>query len=311
MINNLNILLPEIFLTLSIFSILMIGVFIKNSFNLIFNLSSLIIILTIAIIINGSNNVEKYLPKLIKTVKKEGLKVIWSCDPMHGNTIKAATGFKTRPFDSVIKEVKNFFGVHQAEGTYAGGLHVEMTGQDVTECTGGAQKISENDGETYGGRGYSEKIKDTDNAMQVVKESVKDVLKEHNLGGVATSGNPNSIAKQMGDYFTQMMEEHGLNDGQVVAEENNNQKLYYFGGHHCPHSNINSHMYRFITQRFMEKYPEIDVVILWGSEPNSQEMFRRFDVQYVPTVVNENGNKINVGLPEGMNVDNKTDEIIS
>ena len=84
----------------------------------------------------GSDNVEKYLPKLIKAVKKEGLNVIWSCDPMHGNTIKAATGFKTRPFDSVIKEVKNFFGVHQTEGTYAGGLHVEMTGQDVTECTG-------------------------------------------------------------------------------------------------------------------------------------------------------------------------------
>ena len=93
----------------------------------------------------GADNVEKYLPKLIKTIKKEGLKVIWSCDPMHGNTIKAATGFKTRPFDSVLKEVKNFFAVHQVEGSYAGGLHVEMTGQDVTECTGGAQKISEND----------------------------------------------------------------------------------------------------------------------------------------------------------------------
>ena len=83
--------------------------------------------------------------KLIKEVKKEGLNVVWSCDPMHGNTIKAATGFKTRTFDSVVKEVKNFFAVHQSEGTYAGGLHVEMTGQDVTECTGGAQKISEND----------------------------------------------------------------------------------------------------------------------------------------------------------------------
>ena len=93
----------------------------------------------------GANNVEKYLPKLIKAVKKEGLNVIWSCDPMHGNTIKAATGFKTRPFDSVLKEVKSFFAVNQTEGSYAGGLHVEMTGQDVTECTGGAQKISEND----------------------------------------------------------------------------------------------------------------------------------------------------------------------
>ena len=93
----------------------------------------------------GANNVEKFLPKLIKAVKKEGLKVVWSCDPMHGNTIKAATGFKTRTFDSVVKEVKNFFGVSQAEGSYAGGLHIEMTGQDVTECTGGAQKISEKD----------------------------------------------------------------------------------------------------------------------------------------------------------------------
>ena len=93
----------------------------------------------------GADNVEKYLPKLIKSVKKEGLNVVWSCDPMHGNTIKAATGFKTRTFDSVVKEVKNFFAVSQSEGSYAGGLHIEMTGQDVTECTGGAQKISDED----------------------------------------------------------------------------------------------------------------------------------------------------------------------
>ena len=73
---------------------------------------------------------------------QEGLKVIWSCDPMHGNTIKAAPGFKTRPFQTVLKEVKNFFAVSQAEKSYAGGLHIEMTTQDVTECTGGAQKIS-------------------------------------------------------------------------------------------------------------------------------------------------------------------------
>jgi 3-deoxy-7-phosphoheptulonate synthase len=83
--------------------------------------------------------------KLIKSIQKEGLKVIWSCDPMHGNTIKAASGFKTRPFDNVLKEVKDVFAIHQSEGTYAGGLHVEMTGQDVTECTGGAQKISDDD----------------------------------------------------------------------------------------------------------------------------------------------------------------------
>jgi len=93
----------------------------------------------------GAENVEKFLPKLIRSVKKAGLNVIWSCDPMHGNTIKSSTGFKTRPFNNVVKEVKRVFGVHQAEGTYAGGLHIEMTGQNVTECTGGAQKISEKD----------------------------------------------------------------------------------------------------------------------------------------------------------------------
>ena len=93
----------------------------------------------------GHKNVEKFLPKLIRGIKKEGLNVVWSCDPMHGNTIKSTTGFKTRPFNDVVSEVKNVFAVHQAEGSYAGGLHVEMTGQDVTECTGGARKISDAD----------------------------------------------------------------------------------------------------------------------------------------------------------------------
>ena len=93
----------------------------------------------------GHENVEKYLPKLIKSIKKEGLNVIWSCDPMHGNTIKSSTGYKTRPFNNVVKEVKNVFACHKSEGTYAGGLHIEMTGQNVTECTGGAQKISDRD----------------------------------------------------------------------------------------------------------------------------------------------------------------------
>ena len=68
-----------------------------------------------------------------------------SLDPIHGNTIKSATGFKTRPFDNVLIEVKDVFAIHQSEGSYAGGLHVEMTGQDVTECTGGAQNISDKD----------------------------------------------------------------------------------------------------------------------------------------------------------------------
>ena len=93
----------------------------------------------------GHDNVGKFLPKLIRSIKKEGLNVIWSCDPMHGNTIKATSGYKTRPFNNVVKEVKNVFECHQSEGSYAGGLHIEMTGQNVTECTGGAQKISDQD----------------------------------------------------------------------------------------------------------------------------------------------------------------------
>jgi len=93
----------------------------------------------------GHDSVGKFLPKLIRAIKKEGLNVIWSCDPMHGNTIKATSGYKTRPFNNVVKEVKNVFACHQSEGSYAGGLHIEMTGQNVTECTGGAQKISDQD----------------------------------------------------------------------------------------------------------------------------------------------------------------------
>ncbi len=91
----------------------------------------------------GHDKVEKHLPKLIRAVQKAGRSVVWSCDPMHGNTISAATGYKTRPFDRILKEVESFFDVHRAEGTYAGGIHVEMTGQNVTECTGGATAISE------------------------------------------------------------------------------------------------------------------------------------------------------------------------
>ena len=92
----------------------------------------------------GHNKVEDHLPALIRAVEREGRKVVWSCDPMHGNTISAG-GYKTRPFDRVLGEVENFFDVHEAEGTHAGGIHVEMTGQDVTECTGGARAISDDD----------------------------------------------------------------------------------------------------------------------------------------------------------------------
>ncbi len=93
----------------------------------------------------GFDKAEKHLPQLIRAVEREGRKVVWSCDPMHGNTISAATGYKTRPFDRILKEVEHFFDIHRAEGTHAGGIHVEMTGQNVTECTGGATAISESD----------------------------------------------------------------------------------------------------------------------------------------------------------------------
>ena len=93
----------------------------------------------------GSDKVEAHLPKLIRAVDKAGRKVVWSCDPMHGNTISAASGYKTRPFERILKEVDTFFAVHRAEGTHAGGIHVEMTGQNVTECTGGAMAISDAD----------------------------------------------------------------------------------------------------------------------------------------------------------------------
>ncbi|MGD9913585.1 MAG: class II 3-deoxy-7-phosphoheptulonate synthase [Rhizobiaceae bacterium] len=92
----------------------------------------------------GYDKVGDHLPKLIRAVEKEGRKVVWSCDPMHGNTITAA-GYKTRPFDRILKEVQTFFEVHRAEGTHPGGIHIEMTGKNVTECTGGARAISAED----------------------------------------------------------------------------------------------------------------------------------------------------------------------
>jgi 3-deoxy-7-phosphoheptulonate synthase len=91
----------------------------------------------------GHDKVEAHLPRLIRAVKREGRHVLWSCDPMHGNTIKAAGGLKTRPFDRILTEVTGFFAVHRSENTHAGGIHLEMTGQDVTECTGGAIAISD------------------------------------------------------------------------------------------------------------------------------------------------------------------------
>ena len=91
----------------------------------------------------GAGNVADHLPSLIETVQAEGAEVVWSCDPMHGNTVKAAGGLKTRPFGSILSEVQEFFAVHHEHGTWAGGVHFEMTGQDVTECTGGASAVTE------------------------------------------------------------------------------------------------------------------------------------------------------------------------
>ncbi len=93
----------------------------------------------------GEEKLGEALPKLIRAIEREGRKVVWTCDPMHGNTVKSSSGYKTRPFDRILGEVEAFLEVHRAEGTHAGGIHIEMTGQDVTECTGGAQAISDED----------------------------------------------------------------------------------------------------------------------------------------------------------------------
>ncbi|HVL73571.1 MAG TPA: 3-deoxy-7-phosphoheptulonate synthase class II [Beijerinckiaceae bacterium] len=93
----------------------------------------------------GADKVEKHLPELVRAVQREGRTVVWSCDPMHGNTIKAGSGYKTRPFELIMDEVRAFFDVHRAEGTHAGGLHLEMTGKNVTECTGGARALTDAD----------------------------------------------------------------------------------------------------------------------------------------------------------------------
>src|SRR5204863_1352801 len=94
---------------------------------------------------SGVDKIEKHLPKLIRAVKTAGRAVVWECDPMHGNTVTAANGYKTRPFASIVGEVERFLDIHRAEGTYPGGVHIEMTGQNVTECTGGSRSISEAD----------------------------------------------------------------------------------------------------------------------------------------------------------------------
>ncbi|WND02590.1 3-deoxy-7-phosphoheptulonate synthase class II [Temperatibacter marinus] len=131
----------------------------------------------------GADKVEEHLPRLLRAVKAEGKKVIWSCDPMHGNTI-SASGYKTRPFERVIREVRQVFACHKAEGTYAGGVHLELTGQNVTECTGGAAAITE---EGLGSR-YHTHCDPRLNASQSVELAflVAKMLKEEREALVAT-----------------------------------------------------------------------------------------------------------------------------
>ena len=93
----------------------------------------------------GAQLIGERLPKILEGVKREGLNILWSIDPMHGNTVKASNGYKTREFEAVMSEVKSFFDIHKACGTVAGGVHLEMTGNDVTECTGGISGVSEAD----------------------------------------------------------------------------------------------------------------------------------------------------------------------
>ncbi len=134
----------------------------------------------------GAEKVGEHLPQLIRAVEREGRKVVWSCDPMHGNTVKAGA-YKTRPFDKVMQEIRSFFDVHRAEGTYAGGIHLEMTGNNVTECTGGARALSETDLRSR----YMTYCDPRLNAEQAIEIAflVAEKLKKDRLSSVAAEAN--------------------------------------------------------------------------------------------------------------------------
>ena len=127
----------------------------------------------------GADKVGDSLPPLLRAVTREGRRVVWSCDPMHGNTIKASSGFKTRPFERIMGEIQTFFAVNRAEGTYAGGIHLEMTGRDVTECTGGARALSDIDlGDRY--HTYCDPRLNAEQAIEVAF-LVAELLKEERI----------------------------------------------------------------------------------------------------------------------------------
>ncbi|TLD85092.1 3-deoxy-7-phosphoheptulonate synthase class II [Helicobacter sp. MIT 11-5569] len=127
----------------------------------------------------GANVIVEKLPKLLESVKSEGREIVWSIDPMHGNTTKASSGYKTRSFDNILNEVKAFFEIHRSVGTYAGGVHLEMTGEDVTECVGGMQAITEENL----GCNYNTQCDPRLNASQAIELSflIADVLKQRRI----------------------------------------------------------------------------------------------------------------------------------
>ncbi|WP_297570299.1 class II 3-deoxy-7-phosphoheptulonate synthase [uncultured Helicobacter sp.] len=127
----------------------------------------------------GAEVIKDKLPKLLESIKKEGREIVWSIDPMHGNTIKASNGYKTRSFDSILDEMKAFFEIHRSIGTYAGGVHLEMTGEDVTECVGGMQAITEENL----GCNYNTQCDPRLNASQAVELSflIADILKKRRV----------------------------------------------------------------------------------------------------------------------------------
>ena len=125
----------------------------------------------------GKEKVAKHLPELIQKIKLEGRNVIWSCDPMHGNTIKSESGYKTRPFENILDEVKTNIEIHKSEGTHAGGIHLEMTGQNVTECIGGLAEVTD---KTLGDR-YHTHCDPRLNASQAIELAflIADLIKQN------------------------------------------------------------------------------------------------------------------------------------
>jgi 3-deoxy-7-phosphoheptulonate synthase len=141
----------------------------------------------------GADKVRDKLPSLVRAVSRSGHKVVWLSDPMHGNTISTSSKVKTRNFDSILQEVRGFFDIHAAEGTWAGGVHVEMTGQDVTECIGGAHRLSEADlSERY--ETFCDPRLNAEQSLELAF-LVAEELKNRRLPGVA-SGVAASLAAQ-------------------------------------------------------------------------------------------------------------------